>query len=351
VIRLRLPHSIGADDASSQQSPLPPELRWDAPRPSLTFLLGRREFLKAAAVTLGALAVPLRGARRAVALARGRFLTPVEYETLEALCDRIIPPDDAPGAKDLGAARYIDRMLTAFDFGGVPRIFAGGPYSNRNPLPDNDDGTPSVRRPRNAFLHFIPLTRLQDVFWRGEIFGSATVPELAAVDAQYGGPKKGLRDLYRDSLVKVDEVSLAAKGAPFRMLSPSDQDAVFRMLDAGAFAPDPRREQRTFIDVLIEHTLQGCFATPEYGGNRRRSGRPQGWEMIGLEGDNQPLGFSIYSERAEDYVERADHPMSTPNPDEIGPGGVLMPHPLTADGQQIQNNIVLASSIFSSGSC
>jgi hypothetical protein len=43
--------------------------------------------------------------------------------------------------------------------------------------------------------------------------------------------------------------------------------------------------------------------------------------------------------------------MSTPNPDELGPGGTVVPRPLTADGQQIQNNIVLASSLFSSGEC
>ena len=144
---------------------------------------------------------------------------------------------------------------------------------------------------------------------------------------------------------------MATKGAPFRLLSPADQDDVFRSLDAGAFAPDPRRGNRTFMDVVIEQTIEGCFAPPEYGGNRRRGGRPQGWELVGLEGDNQPLGFSIFSERIDDYVERADHPMSTPNPDEVGEGGEVAPRPLTADGQAIQNNIVLAASIFSSGNC
>ena len=347
MIRLHLPRAMPTENAPA----LAPELRWDAPRASFSLLLGRRQFLKAAALALGALALPLRGTRRVLALARGRYLTDVEHETLEALCDRILPPDDAPGAKALGAARYIERLLTAFDGGGIPRIFAGGPFSNRNPFPNSADGTPSRRRPRNTFNHFVPLNRLQDLAWRGEIFGSATIPELADLDAQYGGPKKGLRDVYREGLAKVDEVSLATKGAPFRQLSASDQDAVFTMLDAGAFAPDPRREGRTFIDVLIEHTIEGCFAPPEYGGNRRRAGRPQGWELIGLEGDNQPLGYSIFSEEIDDYVERADHPMSTPNPDELAKDGSVTPRPLTADGQQIQNNIVLAAGLFSSGTC
>ena len=39
--------------------------------------------------------------------------------------------------------------------------------------------------------------------------------------------------------------------------------------------------------------------------------------MLGLEGDSQPLGYALYSRRADAYRERADHPLSTPNPDEI----------------------------------
>jgi hypothetical protein len=269
---------------------------------------------------------------------------------LEALCDRIIPPDAYPGARALGAARYVARLLTAFD-GPRPRIFAGGPFSRRNPFPENDTGTITSLRPRNEFRHFLPLTRLQDLVWRAEIFGSAAVPELAAIDAQLGGPKKGLRQVYREGLAKVDEVARAMAGAAFVHLTPAEQDTVFRALDGGAFAPDPRRDNRTFVDLLIQHTLEGCFAPPEYGGNRQRGGRPQGWEMIGLEGDSQPLGYSIFSRALDDYVERADHPMSTANPDELGPGGTVVPRPLTKDGQDIQDNITQLTAGFANGAC
>jgi hypothetical protein len=328
-------------------SALPPELRWDAPPESVALLLSRRQFLRAAAVVLGALALPYSRAERAWARAKGRFFTRSERATLDALCDRIIPPDDVPSASALGAGPYIEIMLSAFDGGGTPRIYAGGPFSGRNPYPDNKNGTPSKRRPRNSFKHFIELTRLQKLSWRAEILGTAAVPELAAFDAQFGAPKIGLRDVYRQGLAKVDQVAQAVAGAPFASLDPTKQDAVFAMLDGGAFMPDPRRGGMTFIDLLIQHTLEGCFSAPEYGGNKRRAG----WAMLGLEGDDQPLGYSIFSLATDSYVERPDHPMSTPNPDELGPGGTVVPRPLTADGKFIQNSILATAGLFGNGAC
>ena len=57
--------------------------------------------------------------------------------------------------------------------------------------------------------------------------------------------------------------------------------------------------------------------------------------MLGLEGDSQPLGYALYSRRADAYRERADHPLSTPNPDEIDG-----PRPLSAEGDQVEQFIV-----------
>lgn len=331
MARLRLPRMPRAPRAT-----LPAELRWDAPAATVAVMLGRREFLKALGVLLAALGAPLLRVEQSVAKAKGGFFTKTERATLEALVDRILPPDDgAPGGKALGVARYVETLLTALDKKKKPRLYAGGPFSGRNPFPDPRTGTPSRRRPKNDFKKFVPPTRTQALYWRGELFGTAAVPELAALDAQLGGAKVGLRDLYRASLVKVDEVAQATKGGAFVTLSAADQDAVLASLDDGAFAPDPRREAQTFIDVLIRHTLEGAFAPPEYGGNAGT----QGWQLVGLEGDVQPLGFSIFSETTGGYVERPDHPMSTPNPDELGPGGGVQPKPLSADAVDVQTNI------------
>jgi hypothetical protein len=102
-------------------------------------------------------------------------LTASELETLEAICDRILPPDGDPGARELGAARYIDGFLSAFD-PATPQIFAGGPFSGRHPFPDNDTGTASSRFPENSFERFVPLSRLQELRWRAELFGSGFRP-------------------------------------------------------------------------------------------------------------------------------------------------------------------------------
>ena len=311
---------------------------------SVAVLLARRDFLKALAVVLGAVAAPATTFRRAWAAARGRFFTRHELATLEALCDRVIPPDADPGAATLGAAVYIERLLTAFDH-RIPRIFAGGPFSGRNPFPDDKLGRPSHRRPPNAFAHFIPLTPAKELRWRAELFGSAAVDGADFNDALLG-PLKGLRDLYRESLAHVDAVARMVAGDDFVALAPARQDDVFRALDAGPagirFALDPRRGA-TFLDILITHTLEGCFAAPEYGGNRHLAG----WGMIGLEGDDQPLGYSIFSLAADGYVERPDHPMSTPNPDEVDPTtGALRPKPLSPDGARMQASIATLSGAF-----
>jgi gluconate 2-dehydrogenase gamma chain len=40
-----------------------------------------------------------------------RFLSAAEGRTLEALCDQIVPADQAPGAAEAGVVNYIDRQL------------------------------------------------------------------------------------------------------------------------------------------------------------------------------------------------------------------------------------------------
>ncbi|HTY19847.1 MAG TPA: gluconate 2-dehydrogenase subunit 3 family protein [Myxococcota bacterium] len=297
--------------------------------------LSRRSFLKAIGLLSAAVAWPggcrLLSPRSAPA---GTFFTDAERATLEALVDRIIPPDADPGARQLGAAAYIEQLLTAFD-GDTPFIFAGGPFSNRNPYPDNSTGAPGTIFPPDAFAIPAPLGPLQDLYWRAEILGgdAAGLPEF--LTAQRGGTLVGLRDVYRAGLATVDSVAQSSKGALFAALGTADQDAVLAQLDTPAVFPvDPIRHQ-SFMDIVIAHTIEGCFSAPEYGGNAGGAG----WQMLGIEGDDQPLGYSIYSISAQGYVERPDHPMSTPNPDEIGPSGQLVPRPLSADGDFIQSSI------------
>ena len=313
-----------------------PEPTPPVPREVPALLLGRREFLKGLGAVLAALASPFTRLRQVYAAARGRFFTAHEFATLEALCDRILPADGDPGARELGAATYIEALLTAFDQ-PVPLIFAGGPFSNRNPFPDNATGTPSNKRPRDAFRHFIRLTRWQRLRWRAEIFGSDHVAGAAFNDVAAGGPLPGLRQMYREGLRAVDGAARTMTGAPYAGLSSDQQDAILATLDRSVFKPDARRGM-SFVDVLIQHTLEGCFSLPEYGGNRGALG----WALLRLEGDDQPLGYSIYSAAKDGYNERPDHPMSTPNPDELAG-----PRALSPDGERIQQSIMTLATALS----
>jgi hypothetical protein len=104
---------------------------------------------------------------------------------------------------------------------------------------------------------------------------------------------------------------------------------VLEQLDGAAALVFPGRGER-FFDVALRHVLEGCFAPPEYGGNR--GGR--GWRMLGIEGDSQPLGYSLFRAGRGDYRERRGHPMSTPERAER-----REPRPLSDDGLALQDAI------------
>jgi len=101
--------------AENEQDPL-------APGPGLS----RRELLKRAGLVVGAVVVvpvtPIDAAQTASAPEALRTLTRPEYDTLDALCARIIPTDDSgPGAREARAARYIDWGLSGALAGTRPQ--------------------------------------------------------------------------------------------------------------------------------------------------------------------------------------------------------------------------------------
>jgi len=229
------------------------------------------------------------------------FLTDAEHDILAAVTGRIIPTDETPGALEAGAADYINRLLSIVpsDSDPVGHVFAGGPFSNRNPYPDPKTGTPSSQFPPDQFEQFIPLTRLQLLSWRVQLLGSAAVPG-SDFNAAVLPPVVGLRDQYRSGLASVATTSQHMFGAAFPALTATQQDTVLKAVSAD------------FIDLVTGHTIEGMFCAPEYGGNKDRVG----WQLIGYDGDSQPLGYSIFDETTQTYNERPDKPNSTANPDE-----------------------------------
>jgi hypothetical protein len=234
------------------------------------------------------------------------FLSAQEQQAVRAIAARVVPAEVLPtgmlrpGAVEAGAPAYIDRLLSIVPDENEPAyVFAGGPFSNRNPFPDPATGTPSTHFPSNAFAQFIPLTRLQLLSWRVQLLGSAAVPG-ADFNAGRLTPVIGWRDQYRSGIADIEAASMQMFGADFAAVTSTQQDAVLKAAD------------QSFVTLITGHILEGMFCAPEYGGNLNRIG----WDLIGFDGDSQPLGYSIFDETTMQYQERADKPNSTANPDE-----------------------------------
>jgi hypothetical protein len=260
--------------------------------------ISRRTFLKITSAGAVVLIVPWTMEGCSDGEGRPRFFTDAERAALDAATARILPTDEDPGAREAHAVDYIEALLTAFEH-DPPLIFAGGPFSGRTPQPDSSTGEPSDDFPENAFERFLPLTRVQEIAWRARIYGSASVPGADFNDGVLG-PTKGWRDLYREGLQALDAKSRELFDADFVGLVPEQQDEALAQTD---FA---------FTGPLIEHTLEGTFAAPEYGGNPELSS----WRWARYDGDSQPLGFSVFDGPAGEYKELPATPVSQANPDE-----------------------------------
>jgi len=167
---------------------------------------------------------------------------------IKAACARLVPgPDDdpveklydSPGATEADVVRYIDTMLAAFDH-DPPKIFAGGPWSDRH----GGDA--------DHMKHFVPLAPRQLEAWRART-----------------------HDLKRQYAAAIKKLDAAASGKNFAAASHSEQDSILTKLD----------DERSLI---FGHTIEGMYSVPEYGGNRHQVG----WKSIGWPGDVQPRGFS-----------------------------------------------------------
>jgi len=128
-------------------------------------------------------------------------------------------------------------------------IFAGGPWSNRHTSgPD-------------LMARFAALDPVAKIAWK---------KRLTTWQAQYA---RGIEAL--DKLA----------GGDFTKATKQKQDKILATQSVS-----------TFTSLLFEHTIEGLYGAPEYGGNRGQSG----WQEIGFPGDIQPRGYTA------DEVERSD---------------------------------------------
>ena len=186
---------------------------------------------------------------------RHRFFTPHQAAVVTAATARIAPgPQDDPaekghpGAREADVTGYIDTMLGALQ-DDPPAIFAGGPWSNRHTSgPD-------------LMARFATLDPVAKIAWRQRL-------------TRWQGQ-------YRDGIEALDKLA----GGDFTKAAKTKQDKILATASVS-----------TFTALLFEHTIEGLYGAPEYGGNRGGSG----WREIGFPGDIQPRGYTA------DEVERSD---------------------------------------------
>jgi len=79
------------------------------------YSVDRRGFLKTTATAAAATTIACSAPE-----GRWRALTDEEGRTLAAVCDRIIPPDDYPGAAEAGGVEFVDRQLATREKDQLP---------------------------------------------------------------------------------------------------------------------------------------------------------------------------------------------------------------------------------------
>lgn len=160
-----------------------------------------------------------------------QFFTAPEASAMEAIVDRIIPPDaETPGGKDAGCAVFIDRQLKG-PYGSSEGLYKQGPYVKGT----KEQGPQS------------PLTPAE---------------------------------LYRKGLSALDKYCKANHGGQaFAQLSAEQQDDVLKQIEAGKIKFD-EIDARGFFSALLKDVPEGFFSDPIHGGNRDMIG----WKMIGFPG-------------------------------------------------------------------
>ncbi len=177
------------------------------------------------------------------------FFTADEAAAVEALADRIIPPDpNTPGGKEAGCAVYIDRQLTG-SFGSSADLYTSPP-----------------------FVTGLPQQGPQ----------SADPPAV----------------VYRKALAALDRYCRKKDGKVFARMAPERQDQVLGGLEDGSVSLG-ESNGKGFFEMLLKNVREGFFADPLYGGNKDMCG----WKMIGYPGAHYD-----YRDWVGRHNERYPHP-------------------------------------------
>ena len=99
------------------------------------------------------------------------------------------------------------------------------------------------------------------------------------MDRALGGALGSSRQAYATGLAALDRYAQSSRGGAFARLSPADQDSVLVDVEKGAAAGFTGSSAQ-FFNMVLNHTHQGTFGDPYYGGNADFVG----WDLIGYPG-------------------------------------------------------------------
>jgi gluconate 2-dehydrogenase gamma chain len=99
------------------------------------------------------------------------------------------------------------------------------------------------------------------------------------IDRALGGALASSRQAYTAGLAALDRYSRSSRGKAFTELSATDQDSVLIDVETGAATGFPERSS-VFFALVLNHTHQGTFGDPYYGGNANFVG----WDLLGYPG-------------------------------------------------------------------
>ncbi len=109
--------------------------------------------------------------------------------------------------------------------------------------------------------------------------GAAEARAAHYIDRALTGPLASSKAAYVSGLAATDTYAQASKGASFIKLNARDQDAVLTDMEKNT-ATGFRPNAAAFFNMVRNHTMQGMFSDPYYGGNANFIG----WDLIGYPG-------------------------------------------------------------------
>jgi gluconate 2-dehydrogenase gamma chain len=99
------------------------------------------------------------------------------------------------------------------------------------------------------------------------------------IDRALGGALASSRQAYASGLAALDKYARSSRRDAFARLSSTDQDSVLIDVETGA-ATGFAGSSAVFFNMVLNHTHQGTFGDPYYGGNANFVG----WDLLGYPG-------------------------------------------------------------------